>query len=94
MKHITVDIESAAYGKCNGEGGVDTRHFDEICRELGITYEGMKGIAIAGKVYLYNCKVPEDVALPKYWSYGIDSFILNQYFAGARPASPQEDKHV
>lgn len=41
MKHITVDIESAAYGKCNGEGGVDTRHFDEICRELGITYEGM-----------------------------------------------------
>ncbi len=49
----------------------------------------MKGIAIAGKVYLYNCKVPEDVALPKYWSYGIDSFILNQYFGGARPAAPQ-----
>jgi hypothetical protein len=83
MKHITVDIDSAAYGKCNGDQEVDTRHFDEVCRELGITYECVKGIAVAGKVYLYNCKVPEDVVLPKYWSYGIDRFILNHYFCGS-----------
>lgn len=87
MKHITVDVESAAYAECNGESGVDTRHFDDVCRELGITYERMKGIAIAGKVYLYNCKNPSDVVLPKYWSYGIDSFILNQYFGEA----PQQE---
>lgn len=83
MKHITVDIEGAAYGKCNGEPDVDDRHFDEVCREIGITYERMKGIAVAGKVYLYNCKVPGGVALPKYWIYGIDSFILNHYFGGS-----------
>lgn len=81
MKHITVDIESATYGECNGESDVDTRHFTEVCSELGITYERMKGVAIAGKVYLYNCKIPEDVKLPKYWGYGIDIFILNQYFS-------------
>lgn len=80
MKHITVDVESAEYAKIHREPDVDNRHFDEVCSELGITYECMKGIAMAGKVYLYNCKVPEDVKLPKYWSYGIDSFILNQYF--------------
>lgn len=91
MKHITVDVESAAYAECNGEPNVDTRNFDEVCRELGITYECMKGIAIAGKVYLYNCNVPDGVALPKYWSYGINSFILNQYFGGALPAAPQQE---
>ncbi|EPO5290563.1 hypothetical protein ACUBZM_004341 [Enterobacter kobei] len=83
MKHITVGIESAAYGKCNGEPDVDDRHFDEVCREIGITYERMKGIAIAGKVYLYNCNIPDGLELPKYWSYEIDSFILNQYFGGS-----------
>lgn len=91
MKHITVDVESSAYAKCNGEPGVDTRHFDDICRELGVTYSRMKGIAMTGKVYLYNCKVPDDVVLPKYWSYGIDDFILNQYFRGAYPAAPQQE---
>lgn len=91
MKHITVDIEGAAYGKCNGEPDVDDRHFDEVCREIGITYERMKGIAIAGKVYLYNCKIPGDVVLPKYWIYGIDSFILNQYFGGTYQPAPQQE---
>lgn len=82
MKHITINVESAEWAKCKGEAGVDTRHFDEVCRELGVTYVRMKGIAIAGKVYLYNCNIPDGVSLPKYWSYGIDSFILNQYFNG------------
>lgn len=83
MKHITVDVESAEYAECNGETNVDTRHFADVCRELGVTYERMKGIAIAGKVYLYNCNIPDGVELPKYWSYEIDSFILNQYFGGS-----------
>ena len=91
MKHITVDVESAAYAECNGETNVDTRNFADVCRELGITYERMKGIAIAGKVYLYNCNIPEDVSLPKYWSYGIDVFILNQYFGGSRVVAPQQE---
>lgn len=91
MKHITVDVESAAYAACSGESGVDTRHFDDVCSELCITYERMKGTSMAGKVYLYNCKVPEDVALPKYWRYGIDTFILNEYFGGARTAAPKQE---
>ena len=81
MKHITVDVESATYARC--------RYWDfaEVCSELGITYERMKGTPMAGKVYLYNCNVPEDVVLPRYWNYGIDSFILNQYFGEA----PQQE---
>lgn len=91
MKNITVDVESAAYAECSGESDVDTRHFAEVCSEFGITYERMKGSSMAGKVYLYNCKVPEGVALPKYWRYGIDSFILNQYFGGVHTAAPQQE---
>lgn len=91
MKHITVDVESSSYAECNREPDVDARHFNDICNELGITYECMKGVAIAGKVYLYNCKVPDDVVLPKYWSYGIDSFILNKYFGVACQAAPQQE---
>lgn len=76
MIDITVDVESQRH-----EG--DFRHFDEICRELGITYERAKGVAIAGKVYLHNCKVPDGVELPKHWVYGIDGFILKKYFCGS-----------
>lgn len=87
MKHLTIDIESLSYAECNGESGIDTRHFDKVCRELGITYKHIMGVAMTGKVYLYDVNIPDGLTLPKYWSYGIDSFILAQYFGDA----PQQE---
>lgn len=74
MKHITVDVESISYS------GESQKHFDDVCRELGISYEKMKGIAVAGRVYLYNVNIPEGIVLPKYWELGISEFILRTYF--------------
>lgn len=88
MKHLRYDCMGAAY---SGE----SRHPQEVIRELGITYERAIPQSMGDQWWLFNCQHGE---LPKYITeMKCDNWMAKQYLLpdayvnDNQPAAPQQE---